>query len=169
MVGHVSQFQLSRSYGRDRLPESTHFDSVTISCAAGSGHWLFFRCFSLFEMQNNPSQPKNEKSTARKTRPTLVEKMAMLEEIYAGVRRCIFVFAAVSWSINQSIDYSINRSIIQSINRSTKRTIIGWKTLRDFPLEILSTVFINQKQMFWYYVLWSDSFIIYLWRIKERK
>ena len=46
-------------------------------------------------MQNNSSQPKNEKSIARKTRPTLVEKMAMLEEIYAGVSRCVFVLAAV--------------------------------------------------------------------------
>ena len=96
MVGHVSQCQLSQSYGRDRLPESAQFDSVTISCAADSGHWLFFPCFFSFEMQNNSSQPRNEKSTARKTRPTLVEKMAMLEEIYARVSRCVFVLAAVS-------------------------------------------------------------------------
>ena len=57
-------------------------------------------------MQNNSSQPKNEKSTARETRPTLVEKMAMLEWIHAGVSRCVFVFAAVSWPINQSIEQS---------------------------------------------------------------
>ena len=55
-------------------------------------------------MQNNSSQPKNEKSTGRKTRPSLVEKMAMPEEIHAGVSRYVFVLAAASWSINQSIN-----------------------------------------------------------------
>ena len=65
VVDHVSQFQLSQSHGRDRLLESAQFDSVTISCAADSGHWLFFPCFFSFEMQSNSSQPKNEKSTAR--------------------------------------------------------------------------------------------------------
>ena len=50
VVSHVSQFQLSQSYGRDRLLQSAQFDSVTISCAADSGHWLFFSLlFSLFK------------------------------------------------------------------------------------------------------------------------
>ena len=48
VVGHVNQFQLSQSYGRDRLPESAQFDSVTISCAADSGHWLLFSLRFLF-------------------------------------------------------------------------------------------------------------------------
>ena len=96
VIGHVSQFQLSQSYGRVRLLESGQFDSVVISCAADSGHWLFFPCFFFFEMQNNSSQPKNEKSTTRKTRPVLVEKMAMLEEINAELSRCLFVLANVS-------------------------------------------------------------------------
>ena len=39
VVGHVSQFQLSQSYGRDRLLESAQFDSVTISYAADIGQW----------------------------------------------------------------------------------------------------------------------------------
>ena len=56
---------------------------------------IFFLVFSLSKMQNNSSQPKNGKSTARKTRPILVEKMAMLEEIYAGMSRCVSVLAAV--------------------------------------------------------------------------
>ena len=75
--------------------DSGQFDSVKISCAAESGYWVFFRCFLSFEMQNNSSQPKNEQSTARKTRPTSVEKMAMLEKIHAGMSRCVFVLAAV--------------------------------------------------------------------------
>ena len=58
--------QPSQSYGRDRLLESAQFDSVTISCAADTvGTGYFFRCFFFFEMQNNSSRPKNEKSTAR--------------------------------------------------------------------------------------------------------
>ena len=117
VVGHVSQFQLSQSYGPDRLLESAQFDSVTSSCAADSGRWLFFRCFFSFEMQNNSSQPKNEKSTARKTRPTLVEKMAMLEEIKAGVSRWVFVLVAVSWSVNQSIDRSIDLSLTEKCQK----------------------------------------------------
>ena len=60
----------------------------------GTGY--FFPCVFSFEMQNNSNQPKNEKSIVRKTRPILVEKMAMLEEIYAGVSRCVFVLAAFS-------------------------------------------------------------------------
>ena len=85
MVGHVSQFQLSQSYGRNGLLESAQFDSITISCAVDSGRWLFLFCYFFFlEMQNNSSQPKNETSTARKTRPTYVEKMAILEEIMQG-------------------------------------------------------------------------------------
>ena len=161
VVGDVSRFQLSQSYARDRLLESGQFDSVTISCAANSGHWLFFPCFFSFEMQKNSGQPKDEKSCGRETRPTSVEKMAMLEEIQAWVSRCIFVLAAVSWSINQSI----NQSNDQSINQP----IVNWKGLREFTLEILPTVFIWPKQMFWCYVLWSVYFIIYVRRMKERK
>ena len=70
--------------------------TVTISCAADSRHWLFFPCFFLFWNTKHASQPKNEKSTAPKTRPTLVEKMAVLEKIYAAVSRCVFVLATVS-------------------------------------------------------------------------
>ena len=40
--------QLSQSYGRDRLPESGQFYFVAISCAADSGHWLFFSLLFLF-------------------------------------------------------------------------------------------------------------------------
>ena len=123
VVDHVSQFQLSQSYVRDRLLESGQFDSFTISCAADSGYWLFFRCFFSFEMQNNSSQPKKEKSTARRTRPTLVEKMAMMKEIYAGANRYVFVLAAVSWSIDQSNIQSINQAIDQSINQSINQSI----------------------------------------------
>ena len=47
-------------------------------------------------MQKNAIQPKNEKSTALKTRPTLGEKKAILEKIHVGVSRCVFVLAAVS-------------------------------------------------------------------------
>ena len=83
-------------------------------------------------MQNNSSQPKNGKSTARETRPTLVEKMAMLEEIYVEVSRCVFVLAAVSRSINQSINW----------------TIINWKMLRELNSEILPTVIIWRKKCF---------------------
>ena len=102
MVGYVSQFEVSQSYGRDRLPESA----------------IFFLCFFFFEMQKNFSQAKNEKSTGRKTWPTLMDKMAMLKEIYAGVNRCLSVHAAVSWPINQSINQSNYQSNYQSINRS---------------------------------------------------
>ena len=101
VVGHVNQFQLSQSCGRDRLLESARFDSAPV----GTGY--FFRWLFSFEMQNNSSQPKNKKSTARKTRSTLVEKMAVLDGIYAGVSRCVFVLTAVSWSINQSIDQTV--------------------------------------------------------------
>ena len=73
---------------------------------------IFFLAFSLFERRNNSSQPKNEKSTARETRPALVEKMAMLEEIHARMSRCVFV-TAVSWSINQSINHSIEQSLTE--------------------------------------------------------
>ena len=73
----------------------------------------FFRYFFSFEMQNNSSQPKNEQSTVRKTRSTSLEKMAMLEEIYTGVSRCVFVFAAVSRTINQSTNQSIELSLIE--------------------------------------------------------
>ena len=48
------QFQISQSYGRDRLLEPAHFDSVTISCAADSGHWLFFPCLFSFKRKTNP-------------------------------------------------------------------------------------------------------------------
>ena len=61
-------------------------------------------------MQNNSSQPKNDKSTVRETRPILVEKMAMPDEMYAQVSRCLFDLAAVSCSINQSINQSIDWS-----------------------------------------------------------
>ena len=68
---------------------------------------IFLLCF-FFEMQNNSSQPKNEEFTAQKIRPTFMEKMAMLEKIYAGVSRCAFALAAVSWPINQwSIELSL--------------------------------------------------------------
>ena len=116
-------------------------------------------------MQNNSSQPKNKKSTACKTRPTLVEKMAILEEIYAWVSPCVFVLAAVSWSINQSINQSIDQSIDQSINR----TIINWKMLREFTLEFLSTVFIWRKKMFWCYVLQSGYFRIFCVENKRKE
>ena len=125
VIGHVSQFRLSQSHGRDRLLESAQFDSVTISCTVDSGHWLFFFLLFLFEMQNNSSQPKNEKSTACKTRPTLVEKMAMLEEIYAGVSHGVFLFLQLIpvQSVNQSINQSINQSNDQSINRSIELSL----------------------------------------------
>ena len=48
VVVHVSQFQVSQSNGRNRLLESAQFDSVTISCAADRGHWLFFSLLFLF-------------------------------------------------------------------------------------------------------------------------
>ena len=51
VVDHVSQFQLSQSYGRDRLLESAQFDSVTISCAT-AWQWtlaIFFVAFSLLK------------------------------------------------------------------------------------------------------------------------
>ena len=106
MVGHVSQFQLSQSHGRDRLLESGQFDSGYDQLCCWQWHWrFFFLAFSLFGMQNNSSRLKNEKSTVRKTRPTLAEKMAMLEEIYAGGEP--LRFCSCSWSINQSINHSL--------------------------------------------------------------
>ena len=91
-------------------------------------------------MQNNSSQPKNEKSTGRKTRPTLVEKMAMLEEIYAGGEPLRFC-SCNCFSNNQSINQSING------------TIISWKMPQEFTSEIAPTVLIGRKKMFWCYVL----------------
>ena len=71
----------------------------------GTGYFL--RCFFSFEMQNNSSQPKNEKSAARKTRPTLVEKMAMLEETYAGVFMPLRCCSSSCFLINQPINQTI--------------------------------------------------------------
>ena len=89
-------------------------------------------------MQNNSGQPKNEKSTARKTRPTLVEKMAMLEEIMQGwAVALLFLQLFPALSINQSINPTIlDWKIHQSINQWINRTIINWKILREFILEI---------------------------------
>ena len=97
----------------------------------GTGY--FFRCFLSFEMQNDSSQPKNGKSTSCKTRPTLVKKMAMLDEdLHRDESLSFFVLAAVSWSINQSIN----------------RSVIDWTML-----QILLTAFIRPKTCFSFYVL----------------
>ena len=98
-------------------------------------------------MQNKPSKPKNEKSTARKTRPTLVEKIAMLEEIYARVSRCVFVLTAVSWSINQSINQSNDQSSNQSINQS-----IEWSINQSIKLSL------NEKRLK-FELCWRTSYL----------
>ena len=57
----------------------------------------------------------------------------------------------------------------QSINQSIDRTITNWKRLREFTSELLPTVFIWRKPMFWCYVLRSGYLRIYVRSIKERK
>ena len=106
------------------------FTSTLLRSAAlltvGAGYLIPF--FFFFEKLNNSSQPKNEKSTARKTWPILVEKMAMLEKIHAEVSRYVSVLATVSWSIKP-----INQSINQSINQ-TKYYLL--KNARNFANSI---------------------------------
>ena len=57
---------------------------------------IFFLAFFLLKWTTILVNQRMKKSTARKTRPTLVEKMAMLAEMCAGVGRSVFVLAAVS-------------------------------------------------------------------------
>ena len=113
VVGDVSQFRLSQSYGRDRLLESGQSTLLWSAVLRTVGTGYFFRCFLSFEMQNDSSQPKNGKSTARKTRPTLVKKMAMLDEdLCRGepMRFCSCSCFLINQSINQSIDRTIELS-----------------------------------------------------------
>ena len=123
VVGHVSQFPLSQSYGRDRLPESAQFDSFTTSCAADSGHGLFFSFFSLLKGKTilanrrikNPPRVKLDQPQWRK---------------WPCWRRFMQGWA-VAFLLQLFPDQSINQSII------------NWKML-----EILPTVFTWRENRF---------------------
>ena len=115
-VGHVSQFQLSQSHGRDRLLETAQFDSVTISCAAHSGHWLFLSFFLLFlKCKTIPVNRRMENLPRVKLDQLQWRRWPCWRRFMQG---WAIAFLFLQLFPNQSTNQSINQSINQSMDQS---------------------------------------------------